>query len=202
MSTITMTTALQPLCLLSAAETPSTKKTAETEQQAVNLLADKLYACNLEPTKSSVSTKLVFDKDALCDDGPYVHLSMESIKPPSKRTSFSSSSLLHMQPKSNPFKTMMRAEPTPSLSAPHTRQHPEKICIHCKQGNFLEFCFSADRCSCGCHNECPCKPCLDIRQTRSRKVAVREISRRLAPLDGLPTDACDAAPITRHRSQS
>ncbi|KAJ2448973.1 hypothetical protein EV183_005152 [Coemansia sp. RSA 2336] len=192
-----MTTALPPLCLLSAADTPSTEKTAETEQQAVNLLADKLYACNLEPAKGPVSTKLVFDKDALCDDGPYVHLSMD-IKPPSKHTS----SLLHMQPKSNPFKTMLRADPTSSPSAPHSRQQPGRLCVHCKQGNFLEFCFSADRCSCGCHNECPCKPCMDIRQVRSRKVVAREMSRRFAPLDGLPTDACEAAPTTRHRSQS
>ncbi|KAJ2846597.1 hypothetical protein IWW36_004279, partial [Coemansia brasiliensis] len=162
-ATITMTTALQPLCLLpvSTAASDTKQKTAAqpantleaSEQRAVNMLADKLYACNLEPTKSSVSSKLVFDKDALCDDGPYVHLSMEAANSPVKtplssgkqqptHSLNSSSSLLHMQPVSNPFKTMMRAEPNtaPITSFPHTPWQPKqsgRLCVHCKRGNFL-----------------------------------------------------------------
>ncbi|KAJ2262274.1 hypothetical protein GGI01_001670 [Coemansia sp. RSA 376] len=39
-------------------------------------------------------------------------------------------------------------------------------CTHCKRGNFLEFCFVSDRCSCRCHDVCPCNPCLDIKDHR------------------------------------
>ncbi|KAJ2743791.1 hypothetical protein H4S06_005526 [Coemansia sp. BCRC 34490] len=40
-------------------------------------------------------------------------------------------------------------------------------CVHCKQGNFLEFCFVVDKCICKCHNDCPCNPCTNIRSHRS-----------------------------------
>ncbi|KAJ1662996.1 hypothetical protein EV178_005407 [Coemansia sp. RSA 1646] len=40
-------------------------------------------------------------------------------------------------------------------------------CVHCKKGNFLEFCFVSDRCICKCHSDCPCNPCTNIRSHRS-----------------------------------
>ncbi|KAJ2886748.1 hypothetical protein H4R27_000445 [Coemansia aciculifera] len=43
---------------------------------------------------------------------------------------------------------------------------PPPSCTHCKRGNFLEFCFVSDRCSCRCHDVCPCNPCLDIKDHR------------------------------------
>ncbi|KAJ2608875.1 hypothetical protein H4S08_004282 [Coemansia sp. RSA 1365] len=114
------------------------------------------------------------------------------------------SPLIHPQPISNPFRTMMRpsgpptAPPTSvacqmpqrrerctSSASLRSQQPPVNLrpaasplltaevpplsvdpCIHCKRGNFLEFCFATDRCRCVCHDACPCNPCLDIRRLR------------------------------------
>ncbi|KAJ2379663.1 hypothetical protein GGI05_006567, partial [Coemansia sp. RSA 2603] len=65
-----------------------------------------------------------------------------------------------------PYRT---AAPTPRAAATPALQN--SACVHCKRGNFLEFCFVNDRCQCACHAECPCKPCIDIREQRLNQKA-------------------------------
>ncbi|KAJ2397448.1 hypothetical protein GGI23_003535 [Coemansia sp. RSA 2559] len=56
----------------------------------------------------------------------------------------------------------------PALPPPlATRLAAKHGCVHCKRGNFLEFCFVNDRCICKCHSDCPCNPCTTIRSHRS-----------------------------------
>ncbi|KAJ2002811.1 hypothetical protein H4R26_003409 [Coemansia thaxteri] len=131
----------------------------------------------------------------LCD-GPYVRVDLggpeeekeEELAPPAPRPP-ATATTRHMhclQPRSNPFKPMLRrdasrvASPTAtplltransgdssvSARSAHGPSPSPSVCTHCKRGNFLEFCFVADRCRCSCHNECPCNPCLDIRGCR------------------------------------
>ncbi|KAI8322384.1 hypothetical protein GQ54DRAFT_297402 [Martensiomyces pterosporus] len=85
----------------------------------------------------------------------------------------------HYQPITNPFKSLLRPSSTPPQAA-SPPEHPTLLrtptagtpaalataagtCAHCRRGSFLEFCFSKDRCQCLCHNDCPCKPCGEIR---------------------------------------
>ncbi|KAJ1646127.1 hypothetical protein LPJ64_002365 [Coemansia asiatica] len=86
----------------------------------------------------------------------------------------------YQRPMDNPFKTMLKQPsvsihqqkpayiltPYKSMPPTHGLQQCNGACVHCKQGNFLEFCFVSDRCVCSCHKVCPCKPCLDIRDQR------------------------------------
>ncbi|KAJ2006181.1 hypothetical protein GGI04_001967 [Coemansia thaxteri] len=124
----------------------------------------------------------------LCD-GPYVRVDLggpeeeeeeEELAPPAPRPP-ATATTRHMhclQPRSNPFKPMLRrdasrvASPTAtplltransgdssvSARSAHGPSPSPSVCTHCKRGNFLEFCFVADRCRCSCHNECPCNP--------------------------------------------
>ncbi|KAJ2077242.1 hypothetical protein H4R24_005248 [Coemansia sp. RSA 988] len=220
----------------------------EAEAAAVDTLAQRLWDAGRigERQSSGVSSKLLFDAEALCDDAPYVcvdrvaapalqqrgawrkrfaaacgedgqqpfvRVSGPNALPSTRRAQAvplpqcSSpaplcSPLIHPQPISNPFRTMMRSSgpstalPTSlacqqprerSASSASLRPHPPPPtpraavlppltagaaltladpCIHCKRGNFLEFCFAADRCRCTCHDACPCNPCMDIRRLR------------------------------------
>ncbi|KAJ2824599.1 hypothetical protein FBU31_003947 [Coemansia sp. 'formosensis'] len=112
--------------------------------------------------------------------------------------------LIHYRPRTNPFKTMMRTPAfddksrlssaaatshacrhveaknatSPQASSPlplaSNNSPPSSSCTHCKRGNFLEFCFVADRCSCQCHDVCPCNPCLGIKDHRHHMLDSRQ----------------------------
>ncbi|KAJ2161533.1 hypothetical protein GGF46_001388 [Coemansia sp. RSA 552] len=230
-ATVTVSSAaLQPLCLFSQgqksadekAKTPPPPKkcspavlSPDTEEWAVDRLAQQLWTrgrISQEPCISPVSSRLVFDAEALCDRDPYVRIDVDEeaaggsgqgrrrVTRPAVSLGINRhaqaaaaaatdtpaslcSPLIRVQPKTNPFKRMAvqpptTAPPTLSLSARPADEdgsRPTKsppvsshsfLCVHCKRGNFLEFCFAGDRCLCGCHEECPCKPCVDIRRLR------------------------------------
>ncbi|KAJ2688197.1 hypothetical protein IWW39_002397 [Coemansia spiralis] len=190
-------------------------------------------------------SKLVFDETrevtggqedtaGLCD-GPYVRVDYSASPPPpppppvddlidqpppplQQRVACGRPPLIHYQPRTNPFKTMMRVPATMDKKAPAPRLSSATIasracrrqveedeaknatsptplvltltgslrttttdnngsplsCTHCKRGNFLEFCFVSDRCSCRCHDDCPCNPCLDIKDHRRHMLGIRQ----------------------------
>ncbi|KAJ2711057.1 hypothetical protein H4R19_003433 [Coemansia spiralis] len=175
------------------------------------------------PVAAAFESRLVFDADALCGDGPYVQV--DHISSPLASSGSSSSSsircyqmrrvsadeqsqvlpvsaasanrrassgdgesgllaaaaakgsrtspLIRPQPRSNPFKTMMRTAAAAAVgdgavdSCKVQKEHSNRRCVHCKSGNFLEFCYAADQCRCACHQLCPCNPCLCLRRMRS-----------------------------------
>ncbi|KAJ2809370.1 hypothetical protein H4R20_000180 [Coemansia guatemalensis] len=268
-TTITLSSSLRPLSLLSSraeksaepapsdgssanntqlSTSSSSSSSEDDEAAAVDTLAQQLWDAGHigEQPSTGVSSKLLFDTDALCDDAPYVCVdrvpaqqqqqhgawrkrfaaacgedghkprvkvpgpplpSARRVQAPPQCSSPAPlcSPLIHPQPISNPFRTMMRPSGPPTASptslacqqprrrercasSTSLRPHPPPAnrrpaapppltagaappaladpCIHCKRGNFLEFCFAADRCRCACHDACPCNPCLDIRRLR------------------------------------
>ncbi|KAJ2122304.1 hypothetical protein IW147_003501 [Coemansia sp. RSA 720] len=203
-ATVTLTTTLQSLCLFPPTETSKT-----TRGQCAN--SPSAPSVDSPRTLHTVSSKLVFDADALCDDSAYVHVSVkprkqmradirDSMTSPlslaADRRTHSCSPLIHEQPVSNPFKTMLRV-PTTAPAAEWERDS----CVHCKQGNFLEFCFAGTRCVCACHAECPCNPCHDIRRARGSEHSLNVRKLDLCRVRNMPFDACvrplATAPISR-----
>ncbi|PIA14552.1 hypothetical protein COEREDRAFT_82681 [Coemansia reversa NRRL 1564] len=276
-ATITLSSSLRPLRLLSSQVEKSAEPTAynvsstnntqlevnsdsssrnsshyETaaEAAAVDTLAQRLWAAGrIGELPDGVSSKLLFDKETLCDDAPYVCVekvaatqtrqsgawrkrfeaacvedgqrpcvevsgrtlpytrhtqAAPSLLPQCSSPAPLCSPLIHPQPISNPFRTMMRSSGPPtapptsvachqprrrerctSSAFPRPQPSPASLCstapplltadippppvdpcIHCKRGNFLEFCFTDDRCHCVCHDACPCNPCMEIRRLR------------------------------------
>ncbi|KAJ2499897.1 hypothetical protein GGH96_003155 [Coemansia sp. RSA 1972] len=207
-ATVTLTTTLQSLCLFPPNETSKTSR-----GQCAN--SPSTPSVDSPRTLHTVSAKLVFDTDALCDDSAFVHVSVKphkhqlraDIRDPmtsplsltDARHSHSCSPLIHEQPVLNPFKTMLRVPTTAPVTG------PTDLCVHCKRGNFLEFCFAGTRCVCACHSECPCNPCHEIRRARALQSS-EHTKARVGRLDlcrvrSVPFDACirplATAPISR-----
>ncbi|KAJ1745386.1 hypothetical protein LPJ62_002549 [Coemansia sp. RSA 2167] len=209
-ATVTLTTTLQSLCLFPPQETTKTAR-----GQCAN--SPSAPSVDTPRTIHTVSSKLVFDTDALCDDSAFVHVSVNSrkhrmradIRDPmtsplsltADRHTLSCSPLIHEQPVLNPFKTMLRVPTTAPVAGSNG-----DACVHCKRGNFLEFCFAGTRCVCACHAECPCNPCHEIRRARTVSRSLEHTQKaHVKKLDlcrvHVPFDACvrplATAPISR-----
>ncbi|KAJ2295637.1 hypothetical protein IWW55_005382 [Coemansia sp. RSA 2706] len=197
-ATVTLTTALQSLCLFPPEDAGTGKTLADESKEEADQLATQLQTCariNGQPTR--ISSKLVFDNEGLCDDAPYVIVgpahTFVGQSPCKHSESALCSPLLHVQPVSNPFKSMKRPLPSAPLAPkPSWTGESPDLCVHCKQGNFLEFCFAKDRCRCTCHAECPCKPCADIRRGRPSLKSLKDLTcdRYNRPLATAPISRC------------
>ncbi|KAJ1989698.1 hypothetical protein GGI25_004726 [Coemansia spiralis] len=91
----------------------------------------------------------------------------------------------------SPFRRPNHYEANPSFSEAEAK--PILPCVHCKRGNFLEFCFVNDRCGCNCHSKCPCNPCTNIRSHRTSLVSIGSSSSRSEIQDAQPTRCANPA---------
>lgn len=182
-ATTTLATCLNSLSLYPTATKLAKLPTlADKDEELEDVSSSVLSSAQSSSSPSSSSSLSTWpddssDKEALAEptrrdvvlcDGPYVCVNIKTR--PSQSHSDVQIRRRHLSPLSksppprmmaNPFKTIK----SPGATSPSVGGE-QQLCTHCKQGNFLEFCFANDRCRCSCHSNCPCKPCVDIRGQR------------------------------------